>query len=130
MSAETAEAIVSVRNRRRPDRPFNQAEPQRLKIAGQPAGNRVDRLVDLANTILQEIETLARDQVFTRETDRVETLLLSDGIDLFEELKRFEINLIRLALKQTRGHQARAAELLSINPTTLNSKLKVYGIKY
>ena len=90
----------------------------------------MDRLVDLTNTLLQEVETLARDQVFTEETGRVQTQLLSEGIDLFQELKRFEINLITLALKQTRGHQARAARLLKINPTTLNSKIKLYGIKY
>lgn len=129
MSAEPAEAIVSVRNRQS-ERPFTHGRPRRLKIAEQPAENRVERLVDLTNTLLQEIETLARDQAFTKETGRVDTLLLSEGIDLFEELKRFEINLIKLALKQTRGHQARAAQLLNINPTTLNSKIKVYGIKY
>ena len=129
MSAEPAEAIASVRHRR-PQRPFTHGRPRSLKIAEQPAGDRVERLVDLTNTLLHEVETLARDQVFTEETGRVQTLLLSEGIDLFEELKRFEINLITLALKQTRGHQARAARLLNINPTTLNSKIKLYGIKF
>lgn len=60
----------------------------------------------------------------------MQTLLLGDGIDLFQEVKRFEINLIKLALTQTRGHQARAARLLNINPTTLNSKIKLHGIEY
>lgn len=86
--------------------------------------------MDLTNTLLREIETLARDQAFADETGRLQTLLLSDGIDLFQEIKRFEINLIRLALTQTRGHQARAARLLNIKPTTLNSKIKLYGIDY
>ena len=129
MSAEPAEAIASVRHRR-PQRAFTHGRPRALKIAEQPAGDRVERLVDLTNTLLQEVESLARDQVFTEETGRVQTLLLSEGIDLFEELKRFEINLITLALKQTRGHQARAARLLNINPTTLNSKIKLYRIKF
>jgi DNA-binding NtrC family response regulator len=56
--------------------------------------------------------------------------MASGGIDLFQEVKRFEINLIKLALDQTRGHQARAARLLKINPTTLNSKIKAYGIEF
>jgi len=129
MSAEPAEAIASVRHRR-PQRPLTHGRPRSLKIAEQPAGDRIERLVDLTNTLLHEVETLARDQVFTEETGRVQTRLLSEGIDLFEELKRFEINLITLALKQTRGHQARAARLLNINPTTLNSKIKLYGIKF
>lgn len=129
MSAEPAEAIASVRHRR-PQRPFTNGRPRPLKIAGQQSGNRLGRLVDLTNVLLQEIETLAHDHAFTAETGRVQTLLLSEGIDLFQELKRFEINLIQLALKRTRGHQARAARLLNINPTTLNSKIKLYGIKY
>ncbi|MGI9065332.1 MAG: helix-turn-helix domain-containing protein [Pyrinomonadaceae bacterium] len=129
MSAERAEAIGSVRHRR-PQRPFTQGASRPLKIAEQPARTRVGRLVDLTNTLLREIETLARDQAFTDETGRLQTLLVSDGIDLFQEVKQFEINLIKLALSQTRGHQARAAKLLNINPTTLNSKIKLYGIDY
>lgn len=86
--------------------------------------------MDLTNALLREVETLARDQAFTDDASRLQTLLLSDGIDLFQEVKRFEINLIKLALDQTRGHQARAARLLNINPTTLNSKIKMYGIEY
>lgn len=129
MSAEPAKAIASIRQRRS-QRSFTQGRPHPLKIADQPAENRVEHLVDLTNALLQEIETLARDQEFTDETGRIQTQLVSEGIDLFEEVKQFEINLIQLALKQTRGHQARAAQLLNINPTTLNSKIKVYGIKY
>jgi len=86
--------------------------------------------VDLANDLLREIETLALDQVSTDETGRVQTLLLTDGIDLSQEVRRFETNLIKLALNQTRGNQARAARLLNIKPTTLYSKIKVYGIDY
>jgi DNA-binding NtrC family response regulator len=129
MSAERAEAIRSVRQRR-PQRPFTNGESRSLKIAERPSRTRVRRLVDLTNTLLREIETLARDQVFTDETGRLQTQLVSDGIDLFNEVKRFEINLIKLALTQTHGHQARAARLLNINPTTLNSKIKMYGIEF
>ncbi len=129
MSAERAEAIQLVRHRR-PQNPFTTRAPRAIKIAEQPVQNRVVRLVDLTNKLRREIEVLARDQAFADETGRLQTLLLSDGIDLFQELKRFEINLIKLALTQTHGHQARAARLLNINPTTLNSKIKVYGIEY
>ena len=44
------------------------------------------------------------------------------------EVRRFEIDLIRRALDQTGGHQSRAARLLGMNPTTLNSKIKTYNI--
>ena len=41
---------------------------------------------------------------------------------------RFEIDLIKRALLQTAGHQGRAARLLNLRATTLNSKIKHYGI--
>ncbi len=129
MGAERAEAIGSLSDRQL-QKPFIGGGPRAIKIAEQPVRNRVGRLVDLTNTLLREIETLARDQAFVDDSGRLQSLMLSGGIDLFEEVKLFEINLIKLALNQTRGHQARAARLLNINPTTLNSKIKLYSIEF
>lgn len=126
MSAERAESLGSIKERRS-SRPFTHRPTRPIKIAKQ---SRVGRLVDLANELLREIETLALDQASTDETGRVQTLLLTDGIDLSQEVRRFETNLIKLALNQTRGNQARAARLLNIKPTTLYSKIKLYGIDY
>jgi len=53
---------------------------------------------------------------------------LSRGINFYDEVRRFEIDLIRRALDQTGGHQSRAARLLGLNATTLNSKIKTYNI--
>jgi DNA-binding protein Fis len=92
--------------------------------------NRLQRLLDIADTLLRETETLARDKAFTEESNRLRSLNLSEGIDFYDEVQRFETGLIRLALDQTGGHQARAANLLHIKPTTLNSKIKLYGIEY
>jgi len=50
------------------------------------------------------------------------------GINFYDEVRRFEIDLIRRALEQTGGHQSRAARLLGMNATTLNSKIKTYNI--
>jgi DNA-binding NtrC family response regulator len=129
MSAERAEAIGSVRERQL-SKPFTHSAPRQIKIAEQPVRSRVRLVMDLTNALLREVETLARDQAFTDDAGRLHTLMASGGIDLFQEVKRFEINLIKLALDQTRGHQARAARLLNINPTTLNSKIKAYGIEF
>ena len=49
------------------------------------------------------------------------------GVNFYDEV-RFEIDLIRRALDQTGGNQSRAARLLGMNPTTLNSKIKTYNI--
>ncbi len=53
---------------------------------------------------------------------------ISRGINFYDEIKRFEIDLIRRALDQTGGHQSRAARLLGLNATTLNSKIKTHNI--
>jgi transcriptional regulator with GAF, ATPase, and Fis domain len=54
---------------------------------------------------------------------------VSRGIDFYDEVRRFEIDIIRRALEQTGGHQSRAARLLGMNATTLNSKIKTYNIQ-
>jgi DNA-binding NtrC family response regulator len=53
---------------------------------------------------------------------------LSDEIDFYEEVRRFEIALIERALLRAAGSQTGAAKLLKLNLTTLNSKLKTYEI--
>jgi DNA-binding NtrC family response regulator len=53
-----------------------------------------------------------------------------EGVDFYEEVKRFEVQLIHDALETAAGQQQRAAELLKLNPTTLNSKIKRYGIPW
>lgn len=128
MSAEPSELIQAV-NHHRAQAARNQGALHGLQIADSPLRGRVGRLVDLTNSLLQEIEILARDQSFVDDGGRLQMMLQGGGIDLFQEVRRFEINLINQALKQTHGHQARAAKLLNINPTTLNSKIKLYGIE-
>ena len=54
---------------------------------------------------------------------------VSRGVNFYDEVRRFEIDLIRRALEQTGGHQSRAARLLGMNATTLNSKIKTYNIQ-
>ena len=48
---------------------------------------------------------------------------------LDDEVKRFEITLIRAALVETRGNQVLAARLLGVKHTTLNSKIKRYQLQ-
>jgi DNA-binding NtrC family response regulator len=57
-----------------------------------------------------------------------EDIDISRGVNFYDEVRRFETDLIRRALDQTGGHQSRAARLLGLNPTTLNSKIKSYSI--
>ncbi len=70
---------------------------------------------------------LAREMIIDSEgsSDEID---ISRGVNFYEEVRRFETDLIRRALDQTGGHQSRAARLLGLNATTLNSKIKSYNI--
>jgi len=80
---------------------------------------RLMTLKDLAHAFLEELGAVGE-----RDPAGVER-----GIDFYDEVRRFEIDLIRRALEQTGGHQSRAARLLGMNATTLNSKIKTYNIQ-
>ena len=58
-----------------------------------------------------------------------ESVDVGRGVDFYDEVRRFEVDLIRRALERTSGHQSRAARLLGMNATTLNSKIKTYNIQ-
>lgn len=76
-------------------------------------------LKDLALALLNEVQTLGDEQALPPE----------DVVDFYHEVRRFEIELISRALKKTGGHQIRAARLLNVKVTTLNSKIKRYNIR-
>lgn len=80
--------------------------------------NRLEALKVLSNSILHEVEALKK----AKNTD------LPGKIDLASEVQRYEEDLIRCALLRTGGNQRRAAKLLSVKVTTLNMKIKRYGI--
>jgi len=71
---------------------------------------------------------LARDMIKQTEGSSAD-IDIGRGINFYDEVKRFEIDIIRRALDQTGGHQSRAARLLGLNATTLNSKIKTYNIQ-
>jgi transcriptional regulator with GAF, ATPase, and Fis domain len=51
------------------------------------------------------------------------------GVNFYDEVRRFEVSLIKQALFHANGKQAAAASLLNLNATTLHSKIKFYGIE-
>ena len=81
---------------------------------------RVSRLRTLARTLLKELE-------LAEELEQDVEIQLE--VDFYEEVKRFEIELITKALMHSRGHQLEAAHLIKLNPSTLNAKIKHYGIQ-
>ena len=98
--------------------------------------NTIERAVVIApgNDITREClrnEISDPKSVAARSHDGASMTAVQDigrGVDFYDEVRRFEIDLIRRALDQTGGHQSRAARLLGMNATTLNSKIKTYNI--
>lgn len=63
-----------------------------------------------------------------QRVEEVNAINIESGFDFYEEVSRFEIDLIKRALLKTGGNQVRAARLLKLNVTTLNSKIKRHNI--
>ena len=83
----------------------------------QTPGN-IKNLRELTLRLLREVQSIGE----------VHTVNLEGGLDFYSEVSRFEIDLIKRALLLTAGHQGRAAKLLNLKVTTLNSKIKHYNL--
>src|SRR5262245_59353673 len=121
------QALIMESDNLRPN--ATQSQMIHLKLAERPDRDRIQRVVDLADALLSEAETLARDKAFTEEANKLRPLDILAGIDFYDEVQRFETHLIKMALSETGGNQAKAARLLGIKATTLNSKIKLFNIQ-
>lgn len=83
---------------------------------------------DLASELLQESEALEHEGELAEASATIATLGTNSAIDFFEEVRQFEVRLIKRALELAGGNQARAAQLLGLGTTTLNYKVKTYGL--
>ncbi len=90
-------------------------QPQELKTSRR----RITALKKLTLELVREVQSIGE----------VKVLDLDSGLDFYNEVTHFEIDLITRALVLTGGHQARAAKLLNLKGTTLNSKIKLYNIR-
>jgi transcriptional regulator with GAF, ATPase, and Fis domain len=79
--------------------------------------SRLSSLRDVAIELLNAVDGL-----------RTTTTAGNHKVKLYEEVRKFETDLIRAALVRTAGNQSRAARLLGVKHTTLNAKIKRYGI--
>jgi DNA-binding NtrC family response regulator len=88
------------------------------RLSEDSLDQKINTLRETVLQLLQEVESL---------TVAAPTGLRS-GARLDEEVRQFEMNLIRTALGRTAGSQTRAAKLLGLKLTTLNAKIKRYHI--
>ena len=98
--------------------------------------HRIETLAALVSALVAEVDRLRADLSPTKkyppnhnsEADFRQASVNDEGIDFYREIELYEIELIKRALHRVRGCQRRAAELLGLNPTTLNAKIKHFGI--
>ena len=86
-------------------------------------GHRVERVKELAEAILSQVDELG-------DIELIRIRGIGKDLSFHDAVRQFEIVLINEALKSTRGNQRRAARLLGVNYTTLNSMVKRYKIQH
>jgi DNA-binding NtrC family response regulator len=91
--------------------------------ASAPSGqaifnNKIEALKVLTQAILGEMDALGKASALENGFE----------INLDDEVRRYEADLIRCALIRTGGRQRRAARLLNTKVTTLNAKIKRYNL--
>jgi DNA-binding NtrC family response regulator len=93
--------------------------PDNIKHPSRHPGRdaQVAALRVLAVSLLKQIETIEQRD----EKDAIE-------LNLHDQVQQFEAALIRSALERTGGRQRRAARLLGVKVTTLNTKIKRHQI--
>ena len=100
--------------------------PSRTKT-GQ-TNDRLKKMRDLASELLEESEALEHEGELAEAAVTIATLSTNTAIDFFEVVRQFEVRLIKRALELAGGNQVRAAQLLGLGTTTLNYKIKTYGL--
>ena len=96
-------------------------------LQGSPViNNRLEALKVLSQLLMQEVDALKSNN---KPREIVAEEIRDGKIDLEIEVQKYEMELIRSALVNTGGRQRKAARLLNVKTSTLNAKIKRYGIE-
>ncbi|MGI9105013.1 MAG: helix-turn-helix domain-containing protein [Pyrinomonadaceae bacterium] len=104
-------------------------ERREFNLTGEQRNSRLPLNESTLPGKLEVLKTVALNLL--KEVQALSTLEATDimrGIKFYDEVERFEKELITRALELTGGHQVRASRLLGLKVTTLNSKVKRYRI--
>jgi DNA-binding NtrC family response regulator len=109
--------------------PRNYPDSRRVRIRPAVSYDISRPTTTLPLTKIRLLEQLVAElQQALESLSEIEISDISQGLDFYEEVKRFEIELIKRALIFVDGHQRKAARLLNLNATTLNAKVRTYQI--
>jgi len=109
--------------------PEKSDKTRHLLVEHKRNGNSADviaRLRLLISDLINEVESIDQSPSSLSATPLPENC---DSFNFYDEVTRFEIILIKSALRRTHGHQIHAAHVLNLNPSTLNSKIKQYRLR-
>src|SRR5215467_4102063 len=90
----------------------NQSAPKDEKLLANKIAN-ISHLVSDLNAAVEDLEA--------SDLPR-----LDEQFDFYQEVERFQVNLIKSALRVSGGSQVKAARLLKLKATTLNAKIKLF----
>jgi len=99
--------------------------------------NSLNDIESKVSILSDAIISLAEAVSILRTITDVETVLMfqnlgsnfpENGLEFRKAVRRYEINLIKQALRTTKGNQTKAARLLRLKVSTLNSIIKRYNI--
>lgn len=95
----------------------------------QGAGEEAESLFELDTLKAEVLKSIAR--ALASKADNPTGILdfhERPGVNFYEEVAKFEIELIKQALVHTNGNQRAAARLLGLKPATLNGKVRAYKL--
>lgn len=94
-----------------------------------PPHRQISRDANLLNTKLANISSLVSSlNAAVEDLETLDLTRMDEQFDFYNEVERYEIKLIKSALRITGGSQIKAAKLLKLKATTLNAKIKNFKL--
>jgi transcriptional regulator with GAF, ATPase, and Fis domain len=111
------------------DRGALRLDPVKARVTAAPTTNPSFKRTRAVDCRLSSLKVLA--MTLLNQVEALESFADDDvsELNLRTEVQRFEAELIRNALVRTGGKQRRAARLLGMKVTTLNTKIRRYKIE-
>ncbi len=110
--------MSSAIRRRKPDISLA-ISSDRVRADATAAQHKIRVLKQIVMELQRELESL----------NQVPTPAVEQGLDFYDEVSHFEIEMIKRALAFVDGHQKKAAQLLNLKESTLGAKIKRYCIQ-